>query len=209
MSDIGKEIAGIVDASLTPLLKERGFRRRRNNFYRSDGNGLQVVTVQSSQWNYGNSGKFRVNFGVHFPEVAKVLQGSDPMPTSPTETYCLLRAIWSFPDRWWTVDSATITANLVLALGAYWSEIVWPWLESNKRLPEAAKTLESQPIGRVAAAAARLVLGEREEGVRLVKMCIADFENAIQAQSSYPENVKLITSQLRNVREWAASHDLL
>lgn len=99
MSEIGKRIAAIVDAGLAPHLRAQGFRKRGVNFYRTDGAAIQVVTVQSSQANYGDSGKFRVNFGVHFPEVAKVLHGSDSMPKLRSEPYCLLRAIGTFPER--------------------------------------------------------------------------------------------------------------
>ncbi|HSY92397.1 MAG TPA: DUF4304 domain-containing protein [Candidatus Binatus sp.] len=209
MSEIGKKIRAIVDAGLAPRLKEQGFHRRGINFHRTDGDAIQVVTVQSSQHNFGDSGRFRVNFGVHFPEVARVLQGSDGMPKVPSEQFCLLRALWSFPDRWWAVDSATIASNVVLNLNTYWSEIIWPWLEVNKQLPEAAKTLESQPMSRVTAAAVRLTLGQRDEATRLVGTCIASLENAIQAQSAYPDNVELLTAQLKNVRDWAANHHLL
>ena len=207
MSEIGKRIAAIVDAGLAPHLKAHGFRKGGVNFYRTEGDAIQVMTVQSSQHNYGDSGKFRVNFGVHFPEVAKVLHGSDKMPKVPSERYCLLRAIGSFPDRWWIVNSLTIVGDHISNLGAYWSEIVWPWLEANKRLPEAAKKLESQNL--VAAAAARLVLGEREEAIRLVKAYIAKVESAIQARSKYPENAELLAEQLKSVHDWAVSHHLL
>jgi len=207
MTEIGKRIAAIVDAGLAPHLKARGFRRRGVNFDRTDSAAIQVVTVQSSQTNYADSGKFRVNFGVHFPEVAKVLHGSDKMPKLPSEPYCLLRAIGTLPDRWWMVGPVTIAGNLVSNLGTYWSEVVWPWLEANKRLPEAAKTLASQNL--VAAAAARLVLNERDEAVCLVKDCITDLEHAIQAQSAYPENAQLLAARLKNARDWAASQHLL
>jgi len=100
MSEIAKRITAVVDEGLSSLLKKEGFRKRGINYYRTDGDAMQVVTVQSSQGNFGDSGRFRVNFGVHFPAVAKVLDGSDPMPEFPREPYCILRATWSFPDRW-------------------------------------------------------------------------------------------------------------
>lgn len=209
MSEIGKRILAIVNAGLTPCLKGQGFRKHGVNYYRIEGNGAQVLTVQSSQWNRGDSGRFRVNFGVHFPEVAKILHGSDRMPKIPSEAYCLLRAIWSIPDRWWTVEPATIAANLVLNLGEYWQATIWPWLKANERLPEAAKTLEKQPVSRMAAAAARLTLGEHDEAVRLVKLGIADFESALQSQSTHPANVELIAGHLKTLREWAAAYHLL
>lgn|SRR5579859_7619829 len=98
MSEIGKKISAVVDLGLAPRLKEQGFRRNGINYHRYDGDGIQVVTIQSSQRNYGESGKFRVNFGVHFPDVARVLHGSDTMPKSPTESNCTLRALGAFPE---------------------------------------------------------------------------------------------------------------
>jgi hypothetical protein len=207
MSEIGKRIAAVVDSGLGPLLKEQGFRRNGINYHRNEGDGIQVVTIQSSQRNYAESGKFRINFGVHFPEVAKVLHGSDMMPKIPRESSCILRAIGSFPDRWWKIDSAADTASLASNLRLYWLETVWPWLESNKRLPDAAKTLES--TNRAAAAAARLVLGQRDEAVRLVKVGIADLESALESQLTHPANAELIEGHIQNLRGWAARHDLL
>ena len=119
MSEIGKRITAITNEGLSPRLKDYGFRKRGVNYCRTDGDSIQVVTVQSSQWNNADSGRFRVNFGVHYPNVARLLYESDRMPKFPTESYCILRAIWSVPDRWWTVDSTTITADLAVNLGEH------------------------------------------------------------------------------------------
>ena len=207
MSEIAKRITAVVDEGLSSLLKKEGFRKRGINYYRSDGDAMQVVTVQSSQGNFGDSGRFRVNFGVHFSAVARVLDGSDPMPEFPTEPYCILRAMWSFPDRWWTVDPTTDVTTIADKLRAYWREVVWPWLETNKSLPEAAATLESQLVGQMPAAAARLVLGERNEAARLVRACIAGLESSLE--TAHPANLEIQTVQLQKVREWAADHQLL
>ena len=207
MSEMAKRITAVVDQGLSALLKKEGFRKRGINYYRTDRDAMQVVTVQSSQWNYGHSGRFRVNFGVHFPAVAKVLDGVDPMPEFPSEPYCVLRAAWSFPDRWWTVDTTTDVTMIADELRAYWRDVVWPWLETNKSLPEAAATLESQLVGKMAAAAARLVLGERNEAVRLVRACIASLESSLE--TAHPANVEIQAAQVQKVREWAACHQLL
>jgi hypothetical protein len=207
MSEIAKRITAVVDEGLSSLLKKESFRKRGVNYYRLDGDAMQVVTVQSSQSNFGDSGRFRVNFGVHFPAVAKVLDGSDTMPEFPREMYCTLRAAWSLPDRWWTVDPTTDVTMIADKLRAYWQEVVWPWLETNKSLPEAAATLESQLVGQTAAAAARLVLGERNEATRLVRACISGLERSLE--SARPANLEIQTAQLQKVREWAADHQLL
>jgi hypothetical protein len=207
MSEIAKKITAVVDEGLSSLLKKEGFRKRSISYYRTDGDVIQVVTVQSSQWHFGDSGRFRVNFGVHFPAVAKVLDGSDPMPEFPREPYCLLRAAWSFPDRWWTVDPTTDVTLIADKLRAYWQEVVWPWLKTNKSLPEAAATLESQLVGQMAAAAARVVLGERNQAARLVRAWIAGLESSLEA--AHPANLEIQTAQLQKAREWAADHQLL
>ena len=208
MSEIGKRIASIVDLGLDPYLKEQGFRRRGVNFFRADGDAIQVVTVQSSQWNYGDTGRFRLNFGVHFPAVAEVL-GGNKMPQVPKEHYCLLRAIFGFPDLWWKVEPATDERTMAGELTAYCEKLVWPWLQKNQSLAEAAATLEIERFGsnlRVAAAA-RLVLGERDQAKRLVRKCIADFEKSLE--TAHPTNVEIVAGHLRAVQEWAASHQLL
>jgi hypothetical protein len=146
MSEIAKRITAVVDEGLSSLLKKEGFRKRGTSDYRTDGNAMQVVTVQSSQGNFGDSGRLRVNFGVHFPAVAKVLDGSDPMPKFPKEPYCILRAVWSLPDRWWTLDPTTDVTMIADKLRAYWQEVVWVWLETNKSLPSSCNT--GKPTGR-------------------------------------------------------------
>lgn len=207
MSEISARILEVVKAGLVPHLKKQGFRGSRVNYYRKDRDCIQVVTIQSSQLNHGDCGKFRINFGVHFSGVAKLLHGSDTMPKIPSETFCVFRPIFLFPDRWWNVDPATDTSNAASNLGTYWTETVWPWLQANKTLPDAATTFAHQSP--VAAAAARFILGERDEAVRLVNQCIVDFETAIKQQAAYPASVEALTKQLSSVREWAAKFRLL
>jgi len=126
------------------------------------------------------------------------------LPPNPTVHFAPLEP---FPNRWWKLDPSADTASLSSSLSRYWIETVWPWLESNKRLPEAARTLER--TNPPAAAAAHLVLGQPDEAVRLVRLWIANLEAAIQAQSGYPANAELTIEQLQNFRGWAARHHLL
>lgn len=208
MSEIAKTIAAVVDRGLSPLLKQRGFRKRGAHYYRSEGDSIQVVTVQSSQWNQSDAGKFRLNFGVHFPAVAVALLGEDNMPEVPKEHYCLLRAIWGSPDRWWDVEPNTDVAVLAATIRAYGQDVVCPWLEKNKTLAEAARTLETEPWGpSPAAAAARLVLGERDKAEHIMRTYLANLETSLATAD--PANIKIITEQLDTMRKWAAKQRLL
>jgi hypothetical protein len=202
-----KRIASVVELGLSPPLQVEGFHKRGLHFHRSDDSVLQVVTVQSSQWNVAGSGRFRINLGIHFPAVALVLHGVDPMPKIPKEQYCILRGAFSVPDLWWTVDPNTDVRAVADKLSAYWRDNASPWMEKNKSLAEAARTLERQLPGLWAAAAARLVLGERDEAVRLVKACIVNLESSREA--NHPANAGLTTKRLREIREWASMHQLV
>ena len=208
MSEISKKIATVVELGFSPLLKSAGFRKNGCHFHKSENNVIQVVTIQSNRWNTAESGRFRVNFGIHFSEVAKTLRGTDRMPKIPKEHYCILRALFSVPDLWWTVDRNSDVNAVAERLGVYWRDVIWPWLENNKSLAAAATTLEGQGhlAGPWAAAAARLVLGERDEATRLVKVCVANVESS--GDFSAPANAKISTEHLRKIREWAAEHQL-
>lgn len=208
MSEISETIAAVIDLGFSPLLKNAGFRKNDRHFYQSESNVIQVVTIQSNRWNTAESGSFRVNFGIHFSEVAKALRGIDRMPKIPKEHYCILRGMFSVPDLWWTVDRNSDVKAVGEKLDLYWRDVVWPWLEKNKSLAEAAVTLERQGhlAGPWAAAAARLVLEERDEATRLVKVCIANVESS--TDFSAPVNAKIAAEHLQKIREWAAEHEL-
>jgi len=79
-------------------------------------------------------------------------------------------------------------------------------MEKNKSLSEAAQTLEHDGDS-WSAAAARLVLGEREEAVRLVKAFIVCLESSPEANS--PANKKLTLSRLQKIQGWASQHQLM
>jgi len=207
VNDTSKRIASVVELSLSPFFKAERFQKRGPHFYKFGDNFIQVVTVQSSLGNTAASGRFRVNFGIHFPAVAEVLLAADPMPQIPKEHYCILRAILlGVHLPWWTVTPTTDVRTIAHALSGHWQDDAWPWMEKNKSLSEAAQTLEHDGDS-WSAAAARLVLGEREEAVRLVKAFIVCLESSPEANS--PANKKLTLSRLQKIQGWASQHQLM
>ena len=131
------------------------------------------------------------------------------MPKIPKEHYCILRGLFQRARPWWTVDRNSDVNALTEKLGLHWRDEVWPWLTKNKSLAAAATTLEQHGhlAGPWAAAAARLVLGERDEAARLLKKCIANVESS--ADVSAPVNAKIAAEHLRQIREWAAAKSLV
>lgn len=209
MSEIGRLIDRAVNLGLRPRLRDCGFRRNSTHYWRGEGDVIQVLSVQKSQWNSSDSGKFTLNLGVHFPLVAEVLLGRDNMPRPPQESYCILRQragmLLSGRDEWWTVTPETDVDELAGTLQRALEEHVLPWFERNKSLPQAAGELERQKHY-LPAAAVRLVLGETEEAARLVQSAIRLVETGTDFQ--HPANADLKAKYLREYRDWARKHRL-
>lgn len=110
MSDIGRWIDAVIKAGLAPELKAAGFRKTARTFRRPFPLGVQVVNVQASRWNGGDTGQFTVNLGVHLPAV-DAIDGRPPRG-NPTEWQCQVRRRIGFllpdpDDHWWEVGPAT------------------------------------------------------------------------------------------------------
>ena len=149
MSEIAKQIKAIVDLGLAPLLKQAGFRKR-TNYARVGGESLQLINVQSSQWNMGLQGRFTLNTGVHFSGVAKMLMGADPMPAIPKHFYCLIRKIvgqllLDKADRWWIVTPLTNIPDAAAELSSAINDCVLPWLTKVETISGVATELERGP----------------------------------------------------------------
>src|SRR3712207_9332587 len=54
----------------SPWLRERGFKKRRNRFRRSDDRGWQVIDFQASQWGSRDDVRFTINLWVGVSELA-------------------------------------------------------------------------------------------------------------------------------------------
>ena len=212
MSETAKRIKKIVDGGLSPLLKSKGFRKNSTNFSRKDGEALQVINIQSSNWNISTSGRFTINIGVHFATVAQMLGGTDPMPSPPKEYYCLLRRrvgqlIRDGRDHWWKVTPESDIDALAAELNLVWENHISLWLEKTKTVAGAAPELEEGLVSPMAAAAARLVLGEREKAENLARAVIERFK--IDLQTAHPVNTELIASHLKTSQQWAFEHNLI
>lgn len=111
----------LVRKSLHPALKDRGFRRKGRTWNRQANELVQVINVQASRWNEGNSGYFTVNLGVFVPAVYLVIWGREPPPFVAEED-CVVRCrigtvincedpVTAYTtgeqrDNWWQFDEA-------------------------------------------------------------------------------------------------------
>jgi hypothetical protein len=215
MSEIAKQIKAIVDLGLVPLLKRAGFRKHGTHYARTKYEALQLVNIQSSQFNMGSQGRFTLNIGVHFSSVARAMFGSDPMPVPPREHYCLLRRrvgmlLEEKVNHWWTVTPQTDVSAVAAELTSAWNDRVSPWLSSVETISGAASEIEERPDFLFAnpwtAAAARLVLGEPVKAAELERKLLVALET--QRDTSHPANLDLCTSRIEELNRWAIDRNL-
>jgi len=64
MSEVAKRIDAVLKARLTPTLRDLGFKKKARTFRRRTAEATQVVNVQASSSNFGEHGRFTINFGV-------------------------------------------------------------------------------------------------------------------------------------------------
>lgn len=178
-----------VVTELQPVLRGRGFRKRRHTFNREPEDGLvQVVNFQMGAYQVGEPveipglrenlyGKFTVNLGVFLSDVHEHLAPFD-VPAFVSESHCEIRTrLGELPtnegERWWNLahDSRDLAADV----GEELQEHGLPWLESLSSRASILQAWERDgdaigfaPRGRLVIALMHWHRGEHELAKRLV-----------------------------------------
>lgn len=206
MNEITKKIKLIADRGIVPLLKQAGFRKNSTHFWKKDGEALQVINIQSSSWNNSAFGRFTLNIGVHFAEVAAMLPKNASMPDPPKEYCCLIRRrvgmlMPAGGDHWWKVAPETDADAVATELSGVLREYVFPWLEKLQTISAAADEMAPWPQ-----AAARIILGDSERAAQLVQATIEHWK--INRDPAFPANTDLAARWIDKMSQWAAKHKL-
>ncbi|WP_171011843.1 DUF4304 domain-containing protein [Pseudomonas sp. 2FE] len=100
--------------AVSPLLKERGFKKANATWRKDQGESVAVFNVQKSQWGGGN---YYINIGTYFHAFGN--------ESTPTENKCHVRVRLSVED-----PSIVISAAI-------------EWFQARALLQDAAKLAES------------------------------------------------------------------
>src|SRR5271168_414765 len=166
MTDTNQKIRTIVARGLAASLEQAGFHRHGDDFSRKYGEALRIVNFQRNKWNTKECGKFTLNIGAHFPSIATLLFGKDPMPTNPKESRCLLRVRVGLlmpgeRDHWWDVTSKTNADDFTQEMRDVCSSYIFPWLDKFKTVADTNWNLRHGIIQHTwTEAAANIILGD-------------------------------------------------
>jgi hypothetical protein len=123
---------------IAPLLRERGFRKRRNRFRRVVDGSWQVIDFQASQFGSRNDVQFTINLWVGVPD----LGGDDADDQQIGER---IGPVMLIEDHWWSLEGDTDVESLAEELRAVVTEHALPWLEARGSLDQLVALARAHP----------------------------------------------------------------
>ncbi|PZR20536.1 MAG: hypothetical protein DI539_10515 [Flavobacterium psychrophilum] len=81
----------IYKETIVPLFKERGFRRKGQNFIRVTNDITQAANLQKSRWNHSESVRFTFNIGIYNENINKVSYNTEKSIEFPNVTDCFFQ----------------------------------------------------------------------------------------------------------------------
>lgn len=90
MQDLAKSLSSIISKTISPLLREQGFKRQGQNFFCDLGEIGQAFNVQKNKWNSKEACSFTFNLGLIHYQIHKEA-GHIALPKFPKEYHCDIR----------------------------------------------------------------------------------------------------------------------
>ncbi|MCA9618985.1 MAG: DUF4304 domain-containing protein [Myxococcales bacterium] len=169
MSTIGKRIDEVAEPMFAAL-RDLGFRKRGQTARRSRDAVTQIVNLQKSGSNRGQTGRFTINLAI-FHSVLSNLVAWYPQGRSPGESEVAVQArlghlLPDAGDKWWTVgprsDASRLGAEVTHAVLTYGV----PWLDDHTELEACLD--RSVTHNAVVRAAMLVALDRKDDAVRLM-----------------------------------------
>jgi len=121
----------LVRDHLAPLLKGHGFRKKGRRFWRQRRGLIEVVTVQSSEWNNAWEGRFCIELGLCPEKIQKRIGGVFAFDVLPPRvcvfTQRLTKNMERAKNHWWSVKPGTAVAPLGKEINQDFEQIAFPW----------------------------------------------------------------------------------
>jgi hypothetical protein len=147
---ITQAIDTLVAQHLAPALKEAGFRKKGQRFWRSAGPLIHVVEIERWKYNEGSQGKFQISVGVYSDEVWQLHEklrpgwGEGYNPSPPPIQNCLFDDVVLAPaatDTYWPVDATDSIDHVAMASVAETKAAGLSWLDRHQSLRDCVPRL--------------------------------------------------------------------
>jgi len=137
---MGELVRQLAVNELHPELRSRGFIRDGSTWNRRASGFVQVINVQSSQWNSRGNESCTVNLGIFWEKVRRICWQKPPSRFA-REVDCLVRVrigrlLDEKRDRWWALAEAEDVKPASEEILELLESDGLPWLENFKSLRE-------------------------------------------------------------------------
>jgi hypothetical protein len=162
---------------LKPALKELGFKSKSMTFFRQNGELVEIISPQKSQWNDDRVANCTINLGVYWPKVQEML-GETCLTFPPKEYNCTLRQrlgplFDEGRDYWWSFTPNSDIQLMGVDVVEKVRRFALPWLTRATSLGEAVKIAQPRQ-----AAVLYVLKGENAQATALIEEQIVKNKHA-------------------------------
>ena len=130
------------------FLRNAGFKKRANNFYKRNGDLCYCINIQNDKWNNSDLMRFTLNFGIFTDEFYLKhydFKNTRTIPSFPKEVECAIRKrigqLLPDPcDKWWAIYNDTNISKILADVENDITNYGFPFLEKYQSLSDNIPT---------------------------------------------------------------------
>lgn len=126
-------------------LRELGFRKKRNTFFRSSENGWIAIDFQASQFGTRKSVSFTINLAINFVELRVPGEDQPSLGRAHIDAQRIGALLPQARDFWWSLEPETDLASTSDELIRDLDQYAIPWLERRQVFSETLTALRADP----------------------------------------------------------------
>ena len=154
MKSAPQRFSNVLKEGITPILKENGFKKKGQNYYKSIGEIGQTVNIQKDKWNSKDEIKFTINLGI-FSEKYWLSEfdfdKTKKIPQLPKESESIIRKrigeLKYGKDFWYSIESQRLEWKLVKDIKEDFVNYILPFfkeLDTKDKLINHLKSNQSE-----------------------------------------------------------------
>lgn len=140
-SESSKRVDEVIAKGAKAVLKEKGFKKSGRSFYKEDGNFIQSVAFQTSQYNNPEDVKFSVNLNIVLPYFHEKWTNT-PTPNNPSTAAAIISKRLG-GEHWWNISLEADFAVIAEEVSNLLANQGLPFLEENSGIDKIITLVSS------------------------------------------------------------------
>lgn len=150
MKTVSQRFSNVLKEGICPILKENGFRRKGQNFFKPLDEVGHIINIQKDKWNSKDEIKFTINIGV-FSNIYWLseldFENTKILPEFPKESESIIRKrigeLKYGEDYWYSIESQRSERKLIKDVASDIENYVTPFFNKIDSSDKLIKHLKS------------------------------------------------------------------